>query len=279
MTAGFGAEDRRGGGAGGVLVARRPGGSPVRRGRSDAVPSRPDGGSAAVSRRHRSADPGGSRSVVARSCAIRRNERVSGQPINGGSLIAARRRAELLIVVVPLLVAGSVSAQGTSAPACHSAPLPQMAAFDTARVSDLVGAYDVVMFDTTNNLRGSTMRHSGKLALWMQDSVPRRRGSTARRTSQKQFLVGSYDAASPDTGEIWRRMANRSVRRPWGFLVRRVHPSGRIWRKKRYQPLPAAHAAQTSCAACGRRRQGSGSSSTSPVKRNRMRPGSSARGE
>ena len=127
------------------------------------------------------------------------------------------RRAEILIVLVPLLVSGPLAAQGTSAPSCPVAPPSQMAPFDTARVADLVGAYDVVMYDTTNNVRGSTMRHAGKLALWMQDSVPRRRGSTARRTSQKQFLVGSYDAAAPDTGEVWRRMANRSVDAPGAF--------------------------------------------------------------
>ena len=90
-----------------------------------------------------------------------------------------------------------------------------MAAFDTARVNDLVGAYEVVMFDTTN-IRGAALRHSGKLALWLQDSVPKRRGSTAKRT-QKQFLVGSYDAAAPDTGEVWRRMANRSTDAPGAF--------------------------------------------------------------
>jgi hypothetical protein len=90
-----------------------------------------------------------------------------------------------------------------------------MAPFDTARVSDVVGAYEVVMFDTTN-IRGATQRHAGKLALWMQDSVPKRRGVTARRT-QKQFLVGSYDAAAPDTGDMWKRMANRSPEAPGAF--------------------------------------------------------------
>ena len=109
---------------------------------------------------------------------------------------------------------GTLAAQG-SLPSCGAGPTPQMAAFDTARVADIVGAYEVVMFDTTN-VRGSTQRHAGKLALWMQDSVPLRRGSTARRT-QKQFLVGSYDAAAPDTGEMWRRMANRSTEAPGAF--------------------------------------------------------------
>lgn len=90
-----------------------------------------------------------------------------------------------------------------------------MAAFDTARVSELAGAYDLLMLDTTS-IRGSVRQHAGKLALWLQDSVPRRRGSTARRT-QKQFLVGSYDAAAPDTGEVWRRMASRAAEAPGAF--------------------------------------------------------------
>ena len=29
--------------------------------------------------------------------------------------------------------------------------------------------------------------------------------------------MGSYDAAAPDTGEVWRRMANRSVDAPGAF--------------------------------------------------------------
>lgn len=127
-----------------------------------------------------------------------------------------KRRAELLIVVAALLgTSGTLAAQGSSAPACVTGATAQMAPFDTARVSDLVGAYEVVMFDTTN-VRGASQRHAGKLALWMQDSVPVRRGSTAKRT-QRQYLVGSYDAAAPDTGDVWRRMANRSSDAPGAF--------------------------------------------------------------
>ena len=29
--------------------------------------------------------------------------------------------------------------------------------------------------------------------------------------------MGSYDAAAPDTGEVWRRMANRSLDAPGAF--------------------------------------------------------------
>ncbi len=127
------------------------------------------------------------------------------------------RRAGLLIVVAALPWASTL-AQGPGKPAplaCAAAATPQMAAFDSARVMELVGAYDVVMLDTTS-IRGTARLHAGKLALWLQDSVPRRRGSTARRT-QKQFLVGSFDVAAPDTGEVWRRMASRSADAPGVF--------------------------------------------------------------
>jgi hypothetical protein len=68
------------------------------------------------------------------------------------------------------------------------------------------------MFDTTS-IRGVASQHAGKMALWMQDSVPRRRGTMARK-AMKQFLVGMYDAAPPDTGDIWRRMASRTSESP-----------------------------------------------------------------
>jgi len=124
-------------------------------------------------------------------------------------------RAGLLAVValpLPLAVTG---AQGSGTMSCASAPVPPMTAFDTTRVGELVGAFDLSMYDTTS-IRGTARQHVGKLALWMQDSVPRRRGSTARRT-QKQFLVGSYDAALADTGEVWRRMASRATDAPGAF--------------------------------------------------------------
>jgi hypothetical protein len=127
------------------------------------------------------------------------------------------RRAGFLIVVVPLLcVSATLRAQGSgAAPACAAAPAPQMTPFDTTRVVELTGAYDVVMLDTTS-IHSVVRQHAGKLALWLQDSLPSRRKATARRT-QKQFLVGSFDAAPPDTGDIWRRMASRTADAPGAF--------------------------------------------------------------
>jgi hypothetical protein len=117
-----------------------------------------------------------------------------------------------LLVVVPLLLAAPSLGRAQS---CASAPTPEMIAFDTTRVADLAGAWDVFMVDTTS-LRGSIRQHTGRLALWLQDSLPRRRGSTARRT-QKQFLVGSFDVAMPDSGDMWRRMASRTADAPGAF--------------------------------------------------------------
>jgi hypothetical protein len=90
-----------------------------------------------------------------------------------------------------------------------------MTPFDKTRATDLAGAYELLMVDTTS-LRGSIRQHSGRLALWMQDSVPRRRGMAARRT-QKQFLVGSFDVAAPDSGDMWQRMASRTADAPGVF--------------------------------------------------------------
>lgn len=127
------------------------------------------------------------------------------------------RRAGLLIVVVPLLcLSASVRAQGSGAPpSCAVHPAEQMTPFDTTRVVELTGAYDLVMVDTTA-IRGVARQHSGKLALWLQDSLPSRRKATAHRT-QKQFLVGSFDASPPDTGDMWRRMASRTTEAPGAF--------------------------------------------------------------
>ena len=122
------------------------------------------------------------------------------------------RRAALLVVVAALPCASAL-AQGS--PSCAAGRTPQMAAFDTARVPELVGAYDVIMIDTTS-IRGSARQHAGKLALWLQDSAPTRRGTPARRI-QKQFLVGSFDVALPDTGDVWKRMASRTAEAPGVF--------------------------------------------------------------
>jgi hypothetical protein len=119
-------------------------------------------------------------------------------------------RTGLLVAMVALCAAPlAARAQG-----CAAAPTPQMTPFDTTRASEIAGNYELVMVDTTS-LRGNR-QHAGRLALWMQDSLPRRTGVAARRT-QKQFLVGSFEVAAPDSGEMWRRMASRTPEAPGVF--------------------------------------------------------------
>lgn len=130
-----------------------------------------------------------------------------------------KSRAGSLIVVVPLLLI-SVSARAQSSAAappatCAVHATEQMTPFDTTRVVELTGAYTLVMVDTTA-IRGVARQHAGKLALWLQDSLPKRRGVTAHR-AQQQYLVGTFEVAAPDTGDVWRRMASRSADAPGAF--------------------------------------------------------------
>ena len=119
-------------------------------------------------------------------------------------------RTGLLVAVVAFIAAPfAAAAQG-----CAAAPTLQMTPFDTAQVSALAGAFELVMVDTTS-LRGNR-QHTGRIALWLQDSLPKRRGVAARRT-QKQFLVGSFDVAAPDSGDMWKRMASRATDAPGAF--------------------------------------------------------------
>lgn len=128
----------------------------------------------------------------------------------------ARRRTGSIATVAALLLAGSASAQN-AAPAtmaCAGTPAANMSPFDTTKVAELVGAFDVVMFDTTS-LRG-LRQHSGKLVLMLQDSVPHRRRTTAKQVEQK-YLVGFFEVALPDSGETWNLMAVRTADRPGVF--------------------------------------------------------------
>lgn len=122
----------------------------------------------------------------------------------------------LVVVVAMSFVATVAGAQRTgSAPLCATGAAQNSTPFDTARVAELVGTFDVVMFDTTS-LRGSARQHAGKLSLWLQDSVPKKRATMARR-AHHQFLVGSFEVALPDSGEAWSRMTSRDADEPGVF--------------------------------------------------------------
>ena len=125
-----------------------------------------------------------------------------------------RRSAELLVVATALTLTGSVAGAQRATFSCAAAPAENSAAFDSTKAEILVGSFDVVMFDTTS-LRGSS-QHIGKLALRLQDSVPKKRATMARQV-QKQFLVGMFEAAAPDSGEPWSRMTSRDENEPGAF--------------------------------------------------------------
>ena len=128
-----------------------------------------------------------------------------------------RRRAQALIVVVVLsFVAAIANAQGSGKTmACAAGPASKSAPFDTTKAAVLVGGFDVVMFDTTS-LSGGPRMHLGKLSLWLQDSVPTKRATMARRVGQ-QYLVGMFEVALPDSGDAWSRMSSRTPEEPGVF--------------------------------------------------------------
>jgi hypothetical protein len=129
------------------------------------------------------------------------------------------RRTQLVIVVaVTSLVTAVAGAQrsGAAAMSCAAGPASNSTPFDTiTKVAMLVGSFDVVMFDTTS-LSGGTRQHSGKLSLWLQDSVPKKRATMARKVGQ-QFLVGMFEVAAPDSGEPWSDMTSRDPQEPGAF--------------------------------------------------------------
>jgi hypothetical protein len=130
----------------------------------------------------------------------------------GNSMVT--RKIGLLIAVLALpFLAGGAGAQKT-APSCAS-QAPAMNPFDSTKVASLVGTFDVIMIDTTS-LRGSVRQHAGRLVVWLQDSVPKRRATMARRV-QERFMVGTFEAALPDSGEMWSKMMSSSTDSPGAF--------------------------------------------------------------
>lgn len=122
-------------------------------------------------------------------------------------------KAGLGVIAALLFVVAGAGAQATR-PACATLA-PTMAAFDSTKVEVLVGTFDVMMVDTTS-LRGSVRHHAGKLVLWLTDSVPKRRATMARRVHEK-FMIGTFEVAAPDSGEMWRSMMSQSTDAPGAF--------------------------------------------------------------
>lgn len=132
--------------------------------------------------------------------------------------MAVRRTGVLVAVAALPAFAATASAQAGGRPQMSCATTAHasgMSPFDSTKVPDLVGTFEIVMVDTTS-LGGGTRQHTGKLSLMLQDSVPRRRASMARRVQHK-FLVGFYEAAMPDSVDMWEHMANRTADAPGVF--------------------------------------------------------------
>ena len=112
-----------------------------------------------------------------------------------------------------LLLATGAGAQSTR-PSC-AALAPSMPAIDSTKADAFVGTFDVMMVDTTS-LRGSVRQHDGKLIMWLTDSVPQKRLTMARRVREK-FMVGTFQVAPPDSGEMWSNMMSRATEAPGVF--------------------------------------------------------------
>ena len=123
----------------------------------------------------------------------------------------------LVVLAVTSLVTAVAGAQrsGAAAMSCAAGPASNSTPFDTTKAGILVGNFDLVMFDTTS-LSGGTRQHAGKLTLWLQDSVPKKRATMARRVGH-QFLVGMFEVALPDSGDAWSNMTSRDAHEPGAF--------------------------------------------------------------
>ncbi|NUQ12943.1 MAG: hypothetical protein HUU26_11575 [Gemmatimonadaceae bacterium] len=131
-------------------------------------------------------------------------------------------RARRLVLLLSLvLLPPAAFAQGAAS--CPATAPDALAPFDSTKVASLAGVYEVELVDTTS-LRGPSVKHRGRLTLWLQDTPPSRPGLTPRPLpSGGKLLAGAWDAQGADTGSYWQRMAQRDHRSPgviWtmGFL-------------------------------------------------------------
>lgn len=119
------------------------------------------------------------------------------------------------------LLPAAAAAQGASS--CLAAPASTLAPFDSANYASLAGVYDVELVDTTS-FRGPSVKHRGRLTLWLQETQPSRPGLPARPVPEgRKVLAGAWEAQGADTGSYWQRMAQRDHQAPgaiWtmGFL-------------------------------------------------------------
>ena len=97
--------------------------------------------------------------------------------------------------------------------------MPGEVRFDTSRVRDLVGQYELSLVLTTGPEWGVSDHH-GHLELWLQDSVRSRRGLFGPlRPGWERPIAGRFMIASPDSSHHWwRRMTSADLDHPGVML-------------------------------------------------------------
>jgi hypothetical protein len=104
---------------------------------------------------------------------------------------------------------------GVTPAACQGLTGPSVP-FDTARVRELVGTYELALVDTFNVPRNRSVR-VGRLKLWEQDSIRSLRGPFGRLPPGRGLerpIAGSFRTTPPDTSQWGRRFANEDLDRP-----------------------------------------------------------------
>jgi hypothetical protein len=89
-------------------------------------------------------------------------------------------------------------------------------AFDTARVRELVGTYELALVDTVSVPGRSSVR-VGRLRLWAQDSVRILRstfGQLPAGRGHERPIAGSFVRTPPDTSAWGRRLASEDLDHP-----------------------------------------------------------------
>ena len=95
-----------------------------------------------------------------------------------------------------------------------------MPSFDVTRPERLAGSYELLIVGANETARAS--RDSGRLTLWVQDSVRRTRSGFGQfPPGWGRPLAAAYESEPRDTSSIWwRRRASRDLDRPGGILQR-----------------------------------------------------------
>jgi hypothetical protein len=130
------------------------------------------------------------------------------------------RRSGFLLL---LLLAPVSRAPAQIPAACNKKSMAGEIRFDTSRVRELAGQYDLYLVLTEGAQWGAS-NHHGRLELWLQDSARSRRGPFGQlRPGWERPVAGAFVVASPDSNESWwRRMASADLNHPGVILQGRT---------------------------------------------------------